>query len=307
MQQTNGQKYLFVINPISGGKEKGDFETSIKEYFSPLPHTLEFFILDGKNDAQQLSAKLYRFQPHKVIAVGGDGTVSLVAKHVLCTDIQMGIIPAGSANGMARELDIPIAINDALNIVVNGIVKNADVININNQVCLHLSDIGLNARMIKYFEEGTTRGKLGYAKVALKALWRRHNIQMVIETKGKEIKRNAFMVVLANASKYGTGAVINPEGDLYDGLFEVIIIRKLPISELFKIYFNPQPFNPENIEIFNAESVNIQSSHRVHFQVDGEYLGKVKNVNAEILAGQLKLLLPPENDQLAREKNKFGN
>ena len=40
------------------------------------------------------------------------------------------------------------------------------------------------------------------------------------------------MVVLANASKYGTGAVINPEGDLYDGLFEVVIIRRLAISEL---------------------------------------------------------------------------
>ncbi len=294
MQHTNSLKYLFVINPISGGTEKGEFETTIKAFFEPLPHSLEFFILDGKNDAQQLRAKIYRLQPNKVIAVGGDGTVSLVAKHVLFTDIQMGIIPAGSANGMARELNIPVDINEALKIIENGIVKAADVININDQVCLHLSDIGLNARMIKYFDQGTTRGKLGYAKVALKALWRRQNIQVAIETKGKEIKRNAFMVVLANASKYGTGAVINPDGDLYDGLFEVIIIRKLPLSELFKIYFRPQPFDPENIEVIKAEAVNIETSHRVHFQVDGEYLGKVKSVSAQILSGQLHILVPQE-------------
>lgn len=289
-------KYLFVINPISGGREKGEYETAIRKYFEPLPHSVEFFLLDGKNDAQQLTAKLIKLRPDKVIAVGGDGTVTLVAQHVLDTGIPMGIIPAGSANGMARELAIPVSVTGALDVIEHGQVKQSDVININNNICLHLSDIGLNARLIKYFEEGNSRGKLGYAKVALKALWRRNYMQLVISVHGKQLRRNAFMVVLANASKYGTGAVINPEGSLYDGLFEVVIIRKLPIIELFKIWFNPKPFNPENIEVLKAESVTIKTAHRVHFQVDGEYLGKVKTVTAEILKGQLHLLLPNEQE-----------
>jgi diacylglycerol kinase (ATP) len=288
-------KYLFVINPISGGRDKGDYEAAIRKFFEPLPHSIDFFILDGKNDAQQLTARLIKLQPDKVIAVGGDGTVTLVAQHVLDTGIPMGIIPAGSANGMARELNIPLAVNDALEVIEHGQVKQADAISINNNICLHLSDIGLNARLIKYFEEGNTRGKLGYAKVALKALWRRNYMQLQISVHGKQLRRNAFMVVLANASKYGTGAVINPEGSLFDGLFEVVIIRKLPVIELFNIWFNPKPFNPENIEILKAESVTIKTSHRVHFQVDGEYIGKVKKVTAEILKGQLHLLFPKEN------------
>ena len=290
--QASSVKYLFVINPISGGKEKGEHEAAIKNYFQDDAEHLQFLILNGKNDAHQLAAKLIKLQPEKVIAVGGDGTVSLVAKHLLGTDIKMGIVPAGSANGMARELNIPIAINDALVIVEKGEAKPADVININEEICLHLSDIGLNARLIKYFEEGNTRGKWGYAKVALKALWRRHYMQLRIDVHGKRIRRNAFMVVLANASKYGTGAVINPHGDLYDGLFEVIIIRKLPLLELFKMWFNPRPFNPDNIEVLQAESVCINTSHRVHFQVDGEFIGKVKTVNADILKGQLQILVP---------------
>ncbi len=99
------------------------------------------------------------------------------------------------------------------------------------------------------------------------------------------------MVVLANASKYGTGAVINPEGSLYDGLFEVVIIRQLAIFEILKMWFKPKPFNKKNIEIIAASSVNIVTAHHVHFQVDGEYKGKVKKVQAEILKGQLDLVV----------------
>jgi diacylglycerol kinase family enzyme len=216
----------------------------------------------------------------------------MVAKKLLKTEMALGIIPAGSANGMAAELNIPVDVEAALNIVENGIVRKADAICINNEICLHLSDIGMNARLIKYFEEGNMRGKLGYAKVALKVLLRKQNIRVIMQSKGKEIKRDAFMVVLANASKYGTGAVINPKGDLYDGLFEVVIIRQLGIGTLLKMWLRPHTLDPKKIEVIQATSVRIQTHRKVHFQVDGEYLGKVRRVDADILPGQLNILLP---------------
>ena len=284
--------FLFVINPVSGGKQKKDHEAAIHEYFQKLPHKIEFFLLNGKNDAEQLDACIMQVKPQKVVAVGGDGTVGMVAKKILGTDMQLGIIPAGSANGMARELNISQNIDEALNTVEKGIVRKADAICINNEICLHLSDIGINARLIKYFEEGNRRGILGYAKVALKALLKKQNIRVIIQAKEKEIKRDAFMVVLANASKYGTGAVINPKGDLYDGLFEVVIIRQLGIATLLKTWFKPQSFDPKKIEVIQAKSVHIETHRKVHFQVDGEYKGKVHIVDAEILPGQLNIVLP---------------
>lgn len=283
---------LFVINPVSGGKQKNDHEAAIQEYFQKLPHKIEFFLLNGKNDAEQLEECIMQVKPQKVVAVGGDGTVGMVAKTILGTDMQLGIIPAGSANGMARELNISQDIDEALITVENGIVRKADAICINNEICIHLSDIGINARLIKYFEEGNRRGILGYAKVALKALLKKQNIRVIIQAKEKEIKRDAFMVVLANASKYGTGAVINPKGDLYDGLFEVVIIRKLGIATLLKAWFRPQSFDPKKIEVIQAKAVHIETHRRVDFQVDGEYKGKVHIVDAEILPGQLNIVLP---------------
>lgn len=295
MNQKETLKLLFVINPKSG-KNKVDYKDAIDSYFKNLSHHLYFFILDAKNDENTLEQTIEDIKPDRVIAVGGDGTVTLVAKKLHGTHTPMGIVPAGSANGMAKELNIPIAVNAALDIVVKGEVRCTDLITINNQICLHLSDIGLNAQLVKYFEDANIRGLVGYARYVAKVLWRKRWMQVVIQSQGKEIKRDALMVVLANASKYGTGAVINPDGSLYDGLFEVVILRKLAISEILKMWIKPQPFKKENIEVFHATSVTIETSRKVPFQVDGEYLGKVKRVKADILPAHLNLILPPDSE-----------
>jgi YegS/Rv2252/BmrU family lipid kinase len=283
---------LFIINPVSGGKTKTDWETAIREYYSERETNIQFFVLTGSNDAESIKHWIEKIKPAKVVAVGGDGTVTMLANELLGTDIPLGILPAGSANGMARELSIPLTITEALDVVEGGQVKNIDVIDVNGHICLHLSDIGLNAQLIKHFEEGNIRGKLGYATKVLKTLWTKSPMQLTVNIHGKEVTMRALMVVLANATMYGTGAVINPEGDLYDGQFEVVIMRRLALSELLKMFLKPQPFNPSKIKIFPATSVSIVTTRKVHFQVDGEYLGKVHAVNANIIAGQLKIIIP---------------
>ena len=139
------------------------------------------------------------------------------------------------------------------------------------------------------------RGKLGYAKVALKVLFNTQNIKVIIRSKDGELKRDAFMVVLANASTYGTGAVINPKGDLSDGLCEVVIIKHIGIGTLLKRWIMPKKLDPKKIEVIQAESVQIHTNRRVHFQVDGEYIGKVHSIVAKILPSKLNILVPFES------------
>lgn len=293
MPDNGPAKSLFIINPISGGKTKTDWEAAIREHFANSTHSFEFFILSGENDEESIKHWIEMVKPSKVVAVGGDGTVSLVAKQLLSTGIPLGILPAGSANGMAKELGLPLTVDEALDVIAAGNIKDADVIRINEQYyCLHLSDIGLNALLIKHFEEGKIRGKLGYATKVLKTLWTKSQMELDIKIKDQVVRVQALMVVLANARMYGTGAVINPEGNMYDGRFEVVIMKRLAISELFKMWFRPQPFNPEKIKLYPATSITINSRKKVHFQVDGEYLGKVNKVTAEVLPGQLKIIVP---------------
>ena len=293
MQQSGQLKILFALNPVSGGKSNQNWEAAIRDYFKDLQHTIEIFMLNGVHDAESLSYWITKMKPDRVVAVGGDGTVQMVAKQLLGSGIPLGILPAGSANGMARELQIPNTPAEALSIVVNGTIKEADIIRINNdEICLHLSDIGLNAKLIKYFEESNWRGKFGYARVLFKALRKKRPMSVLIDLNGEQVKRSAFMIVLANATRYGTGAVINPNGSLYDGVFEVVIIRKFSIGEIFKMFIRFLPLNPTKTEIIPATSVTITPYGKVHFQIDGEYLGKVTQVEARVEARQLCLLVP---------------
>ena len=293
MQQSGQLRLLFVINPISGGKSRMNWEQVIRNYFKDLPHQIEMFILSGNSDDDSLRHWINRFKPDRVVAVGGDGTVQMAAKELLGSGIPLAILPAGSANGMAKELNIPGNAQNALKLVHDGMVKPADVIRVNGtEICLHLSDIGLNAKLIKYFEQHNWRGKLGYARVLFKALHKKRPMKVKINLNGAEVEREAFMIVLANATKYGTGAVINPTGSLYDGIFEVVIIRKFSIREIFKMFIRFLPFNPKKTEIHSATSVLINTYGKAHFQVDGEYLGKIRQVDAQVVPGQLNLVIP---------------
>ena len=293
MLQNTQLEYLFVINSGSGSRDPHYRDEKIKTFLEEHNISEGIYTLPEHFDIKQIKDHVLKINPAKVIAVGGDGTVTMMANVVSGTDIALGIIPGGSANGMAKELGIPENIDEALKIIAEAVQSPVDLIKINNKdLCLHLSDIGLNAHLIKHFDEGKLRGKLGYALVIIKTLWRKEKMNVVIHTNDKQVKREAFMVALANATMYGTGAVINPEGRIDDGLFEVIIVRRLSFAALLKMLFKPGLFNPKHIEIVPCTSVEINTSRKVHFQIDGEYKGKIKNITASILPKSVNMILP---------------
>jgi diacylglycerol kinase (ATP) len=293
MLQNTRLEYLCVINSGAGSRDHYYCNEKIKAFLNEHNISEGIYTLPEHFDIKQIKDHVLKINPAKVIAVGGDGTVTMMANVVSGTDIALGIIPGGSANGMAKELGIPENIDEALKVISTGVQKPVDLIKINNKdLCLHLSDIGLNAHLIKHFDEGKLRGKLGYALVIIKTLWQKEKMSVVIHTNDKQVKREAFMVALANATMYGTGAVINPEGKTDDGLFEVIIVRRLSFATLLKMLLKPGLFNPKHIEIVSCTSVEISTSRKVHFQIDGEYKGKVKSVNAVIMHHAVKIVMP---------------
>lgn len=292
MENPANLKILFVLNPVSGGKKKFNWETAIRNYFKTLNHTIEIYLLKDKDDTGSIKYWIEKLQITRIIAVGGDGTVSLIARQLFGTNLIMGILPAGSANGMAKELGIPETPAQALDIIVNGKVKCCDIIKINdNDFSLHLSDFGMNAQLIKYFEDSRLRGMWGYARMVIKVLWRKKLLSAHIVTDDTNFSTNAYMVVIANASKYGTGALVNPEGNLCDGKFEVVIFRTFPVWELFKMLLSYKKFNPKKVEVFQTKNAAITLKRKTHFQVDGEYKGKIDKAIATIIPAQLNLLV----------------
>lgn len=297
MQKDAILKLLFIINPISGGKEKRDWEEKIRAYFKQSPHNMEFFILTGRGDVSSIRHHITTVNPDRVVGVGGDGTIKMLAQLLYHTPLPLGIIPAGSANGMARELGIPVDIDTCLDIAVNGTPHPIDVIKINDkEISIHLSDLGLNAMLVKQFEQSDHRGMWGYGKAVLRMLWQKQKMYVTIQADGKTEKRKAYMVALANATKYGTGATINPDGNVDDGFFEIVVVRKLNLIEIAKAIFTEKAFDPDKIEIFKTKQAVLSTLSKAYFQVDGEYRGRVTEVKAEIQSGCLHVLLPQPVD-----------
>lgn len=266
---------------------------AISEFFKESTYAIEFYIQTGQNDRRSIQHHIERFRPDKVVAIGGDGTVKLVAEIVKETPIVLGIIPAGSANGLAKELGIPVDVNESVKIIIDGKVGKLDAIKINEEeLCFHLSDIGLNALLVKYFEDSKVRGMWGYARSLVKMLLNKRKMRVSIETDNQLVKRKAYMVAIANAEKYGTGAVINPQGDVHDGEFEIVVVRKIHLFEIFKAVTTGKRFNPKRIEVFRTKNVKLFFQQKAPFQVDGEYLGKTASVQARILPGIVNIMLP---------------
>ena len=285
--------FLFAINPASGGKDKTQWEEGIRAFFTDSPHQFHLHHLNGETDEQTLPQQIRQHKPDRVVAVGGDGTIKFVATFLVDTGIPLGVLPAGSANGMARELNIPTDVADSLEVLVDGEARPTDVVLINDDdICLHLSDIGLNAQLVRHYEKNNLRGKLGYLQSVFNVLKKRQPLRVSITVGDSCVERAAFMVVLANARMYGTGAVINPDGSPFDGQFEVVIFRRLSVWEMIKLFWRYKPFDPRNVEIFPATSVTIETHRKVYFQVDGEYRGKVNHIKAAIKPGALLVLLP---------------
>jgi diacylglycerol kinase family enzyme len=290
---------IFLINKLSGRGGQSDYEHRIREYMEGKGVACTFFYFPLEDAEIKLKNRIRDTAPYVLVAVGGDGTVRFAAGLLLGTSVRLGIIPAGSLNGMARELDVPADLNENLRILLEGHTIRTDVITITDEgICIHLADVGLNALLVKYFQQGRVRGKLGYAMACVKALIRRTRMKVTVVCGEKEMTRNAVMVLLANARKYGTGAVVNPKGNISDGYFEVVMVKKLGPVSILKMFLKHTRFHPSKIEVIHAKTVSIESIHSMHFQTDGEYIGKVKKLYAEILPGQLNLIVPAESDAM---------
>lgn len=285
-------KLLFIVNEGSGNNNT-DFSKAIADFFKERPDIqAEQILLRNDIDCPALQKDINNSKADKVIAVGGDGTIKLVAEMMMGSDTPLGIIPAGSANGMARELGIPLDTTKALALILEGEASAIHLIKINNELCIHLSDIGFNAYIVKKFETMGQRGMLGYLKAAWKVLWQHGRMRAEFRIDCELIQRSAVMIVVANATKYGTGVTINPIGRLDDDLFEVIIIRKISLLEILKMSFTRLPLNAKKTEVFQTGSVVIRSRRKAHFQIDGEYLGKVNEVHATILPKAIQVICP---------------
>ena len=291
----NPVKILFIINPNSGADSKAKPSEIIKSAMVQKQIAFHIHELEKNTDSKSLGNLLKKYKPEIVVAAGGDGTVNLVASSLIGMNVLLGILPLGSANGLAFELGIPAKIEDALQNLLSEKIQPLDAVKINDtHISLHLSDFGMNARVIKGFEKEGKRGFLGYFKHFIRVLRTPKSFRCIIETPVKTYIHRALMVVIANSGSYRSGAVINPTHKKDDGLFEIIVLkpRRHWIIRNTIAAFTGNFHNQSNIATYECTSAKIMVRPSQELQVDGELLGKQQSVNAEIIKHALHVIVP---------------
>ena len=285
----NQSRLFFIVNPASGNTAI-NWKEEIENYYRNSNYAIFIYGLTKDCVLTAIQAEIKKFDPSTVIAAGGDGTVKLAAEAILGQNILLAILPAGSANGMAKEFNIPPEPAQALALVTAGIPQRIHLLKINGELCIHLADVGFNAGLVKKFEEDSLRGQWAYVKAAWHMLWDHEKLLVEIVADKKKEKHEAVMIVLANATRYGNGVVINPEGSLTDDLFEIVIVKKISLKEIFKMRFTRGAFDKTKTAILHASSATIQSKRRFHFQVDGEYRGKENKIEVSVLPQRIQVI-----------------
>jgi diacylglycerol kinase (ATP) len=229
--------------------------------------------------------------------------VLLVATAVMNTKVPMGIIPLGSANGMAEELSIdpePLAaLKDA---IMSSWITGMDLIEVNGKhYSVHIGDVGTNASVVDKYEKDPNRGIGTYAKYFLDELGQVSPFSVKIKTETEEIEKQTLMVAICNARKYGTGIPLTLDGNPLDGKFEIVLIENIDFNSLVNIglsKFDERFFKNRDSTIISAKKAEISFDKPRLLQLDGETVGKFRNLKVKVLKGAVNLITTGNNSYL---------
>lgn len=287
------KKYILVVNPISGDVDKSEILNKTMAFAIEYDVEIIVYETSGVNDDLAIKDLYNLHKPERILIAGGDGTIKMVGEALEKQDVIFGILPAGSANGLAVDLNLPSTLEENLAIGFHNHFMEMDMISINGKKSIHLSDLGLNAELVKNYENGSTRGKLGYALQVITTLTELEEpFTAKIEVNDETIECVARMIVIANSQKYGTGVTINPDGVMNDGKFEIVILKNLDLVVFGKIITGNIPVNSDDVEIISSDKASIATTTPVSFQIDGEYIGEETQLNIKILPSQMKVAIP---------------
>lgn len=218
------RKLLFIINPRSGKRNSGKIIDIINKALSGKID-YQIGLWNNIEEFNGLAKKLKDENFTDAIAVGGDGSVNLVAKTILNTALILGIVPTGSGNGLARSLGISINTEKALLQILKGKTEIIDSGEVNGNSFFCTSGVGFDAHIGNLFANLPKRGLKMYIKLIRKELFSYQPEKYSVIANGVEITKTAFFITVANAGQFGNNFYMAPGAKVNDGLFNVVIVK----------------------------------------------------------------------------------
>jgi diacylglycerol kinase (ATP) len=209
-----------AIAPVVDRLEQGGLQVTI-ESFEALPEIAR--------DIVRL-----RETADRVIVCGGDGSVSSAALAAIESGLPLGIIPMGTANDLARTLEIPVDLEGAADVIAAGHTHRIDVGTVNGHAFFNVASIGLSAELARGLDPKLKRrfGRFGYALAAARVLSNADRFEARITEKGQHIETSTYQIAVGNGRHYGGGNVIEASATIDDGHLDLYSLEMKNVWKL---------------------------------------------------------------------------
>lgn len=216
---------LFIVNPVSGGKDKTSIVKAVRAAFP----SSEILMTSRPGEAEELARAS---SADVVVAVGGDGTVSEVACGLIGSEKALGIIPCGSGDGLALHLGISRNVRKALKTLKEGCTRMIDYASVNGRPFFCTTGVGMDAEVAIKFARAYHRGFQTYIKEAFETWYHYEGETYTIIVDGVEHKLPAVIVTIGNVNQWGNQARITSLASVVDGMLDVAVMAPFSALEL---------------------------------------------------------------------------
>lgn len=289
IQTIQNKDILILINPNSGNKRI----TKIVAEINSVTPSISTLITRNPDELE----KVFKLNTNKYkafIVVGGDGTVNKAIKYLYNrNDKLLGVLPAGSGNGFARELGFKKSITNLIRDAKKGESLNIDVLSINGKNCINVAGLGFDSFVAHDFQKRNSRGLESYVLSVIKLLFAFTPFNATIIIAKEKIQGKFLMITIANTRQFGNNAFISPQSKPNDGIFELVLVKPFPFY-LYPIFvirlFLGSLKESKYLRYLNVkDSIEIKAELK-KYHIDGEPNVFNETLSIKILKHKLRVI-----------------
>jgi diacylglycerol kinase (ATP) len=287
-----------IINPIAGGGRPsvGARVDLARRIAAECGETADVAVTEARGHARALARAARENGARVIVAWGGDGTVNEIACEAAFNDVPIGIVPAGSGNGLAGALGLRRAPRAALRRALTGTARSVDVGDVSGRLFVNLAGVGFDAHVAAEFNglSNTRRGARGYVLQTARSLLRYRPRQYSITIGGIRNSVHALLVVIANGREFGNRMLIAPGARIDDGALDVVVVEER--SRAATICRVPWLLcrSIHRVPAWSSRrtpDVTLTCDEPMMFHVDGETVQGGHKLEAHVHPGALKVMV----------------
>lgn len=235
-------------------------------------------------------------QVDRIVLGGGDGTVNLALDALLEVNLPVGLLPLGTANDLARSLEIPENVDEAINIILRGHLRKVDVARANDVSFINAIGIGMGPQMTRAMDSDTKSrfGVLAYLIALARVFRRQRDFAARLESDGGRHEGRYLQITVANGIHYGGGMTVAADARLDDGQLDVLLVRGQSrwslLSNMLRMKLG-QTRNADTLSHWRCSQLSIETEHELEVTADGEFL-TCTPVECKIMPGALEFFAP---------------